>query len=85
MVNPLPAGRPITVVEDSDDDFGVLVRLYRRIDAELGLRRARTGDELLAELDTTAVLPLYILLDLNLPGSSGVASGPRWSNPPPAP
>lgn len=71
-----PEARMIIVVEDSDEDFAVLTRLLRRLNVATTLHRCTNGDECLdylAMLQATPqpLYPALILLDLNLPGTSG--------------
>ena len=68
--------RLIIVVEDSDEDYAVLTRLLRRLNVPNTLHRCTSGDaclDYLAMLEAApkASFPALILLDLNLPGTSG--------------
>ena len=67
------SARPVVVIEDNTDDFAVLVRLYGHIDPTLELIRFQRGDDFLQALRAGEVTwPSYVLLDLNLPGPSGI-------------
>ena len=68
--------RTIVVVEDSDEDYAVLTRLLRRLKVSNPLHRCIDGDDCLHYLSTYQAsylnpYPGLILLDLNLPGTSG--------------
>lgn len=71
--------RPILVIEDSPEDFEVLVRAFSKAEILLPLYRCKDGDEALEfifrrgryESDPYAITPALILLDLNLPGTDG--------------
>lgn len=71
--------RPILVIEDSPEDFEVLVRAFAKAEILLPLYRCKDGDEALEflfragryESDPYAITPALILLDLNLPGTDG--------------
>jgi len=66
--------RPVVVIEDNNDDFAVLVRLYEHIDPTLELIRFQRGDDFIQALRAGEVTwPWYVLLDLNLPGPNGIA------------
>jgi CheY-like chemotaxis protein len=62
--------RPILVVEDSDEDFETLCRIFARLGLQHPLVRCVTGDEAL-EYFKHQLAPLLILLDLNLPATDG--------------
>jgi two-component system response regulator len=70
-------GRTILVVEDSDDDFDAVSRVFRReLAVENPLHRCEDGREALEYLSGGGQhggdeLPAMILLDLNLPGIDG--------------
>jgi CheY-like chemotaxis protein len=68
--------RLIIVVEDSDEDYAVLTRLLRRLNVSNTLHRCTSGDDCLDYLEMIQAVPkssypALILLDLNLPGTSG--------------
>ena len=66
--------RPVVVIEDNNDDFAVLVRLYEHIDPTLELIRFQRGDDFMRALRAGEVTwPSYVLMDLNLPGPNGIA------------
>ena len=77
-----PDGRPILVVEDSDDDYETTVRgLTKAGMVGFNIRRCEDGQEALDYLfrrgaytnPETSPRPVVILLDLNLPGKDGRA------------
>lgn len=71
--------KPLLVIEDSPEDFEVLVRAFNKAEILLPLYRCKDGDDALDflfkkgryENDPYAVDPAIILLDLNLPGTGG--------------
>jgi CheY-like chemotaxis protein len=63
-------GRPIVVIEDSDEDFEMLCWIFAKLGLQHPLVRCVTGDEAL-EYFKQKLAPLLILLDLNLPGTDG--------------
>jgi CheY-like chemotaxis protein len=69
--------RTILVVEDSDDDFDAVTRVFRReLAIENPLHRCEDGKDALQFLSEggnagPGALPAVILLDLNLPGIDG--------------
>lgn len=71
--------KPLLVIEDSPEDFEVLVRAFNKAEILLPLYRCKDGDDALDFLfkkgryegDPYAVSPAIILLDLNLPGTDG--------------
>lgn len=66
--------RTILVVEDSDDDWDTVVQAGRTIGIEQRLSRAVDGSACLDLLRGSRALPLmpvFLLLDLNLPGVHG--------------
>lgn len=77
----LPKPNKLLVVEDSDDDYFVVARACKRAGLNATLHRASTGEEALRWLLQTAQdppdpqaapRPALVLLDLNLPGISGL-------------
>jgi CheY-like chemotaxis protein len=64
---------PVAVVEDSDEDFAALRRALRGATyGDADVVRFGSGDEALAGLTSGDVRPALVLLDLNLPGRSGL-------------
>lgn len=71
--------KPILVIEDSPEDFEVLVRAFNKAEILLPLYRCRDGADALDflfhkgrhENDPYAIRPAIILLDLNMPGTDG--------------
>lgn len=71
--------KPILVIEDSPEDFEVLVRAFNKAEILLPLYRCRDGADALDFLfhkgrytdDPYAIRPAIILLDLNMPGTDG--------------
>ncbi len=71
--------KPILVIEDSPEDFEVLVRAFNKAEILLPLYRCKDGADALEflfkrgryENDPYAVSPAVILLDLNMPGTDG--------------
>ena len=69
--------RPVILaVEDNEDDFFLLQRAFSKIGAEAELAHLQNGSEALKYLiqakDNPALLPALLLLDLKLPGMSGL-------------
>ena len=67
--------RPIIlVVEDSDDDFFLLQRAFKKLDTQAEVIRFSAGAEIMNYLTAASrncVAPALLLLDLKLPGMSG--------------
>ena len=71
--------KPILVIEDSPEDFEVLVRAFNKAEILLPLYRCKDGDDAIEilfrkwryEQDPFVVTPTIILLDLNMPGTDG--------------
>ncbi|MCB2378527.1 response regulator [Hymenobacter sp. BT635] len=70
--------KPILVVEDSIEDFTALGRAFRKHALPNQLLRCEDGDQALEYLQGYGqhkswpqVLPAFVLLDLNLPGTDG--------------
>src|SRR5579862_4631467 len=68
--------RPILVIEDSDHDFAVLEMCLKTAAVSNRLDRCATGQEIaayLARMETTVVasIPVFVFLDLNVPGARG--------------
>lgn len=70
----------ILVVEDSDDDYEVLLRAIQKYcDAAVSVHRCETGQDALDYLSrlnscchpAPSVHPSFVLLDINLPGIGG--------------
>jgi CheY-like chemotaxis protein len=62
--------RSVLVVEDSADDYEVIVRAFEKAGMDAPLMWCRTGAEALDFLKNGA-LPYFMLLDLNMPGMDG--------------
>lgn len=69
--------RPILVVEDSDSDFEAVRRAFAQVDPTQLLVRERSAEAALAHLENEGLdphdIPAFALIDLNLPGRSGLA------------
>src|SRR5262249_19483225 len=73
------ADQPILLVEDSDEDYQVTVRAFRKLGLANPTHHCRSGDEALDFLRGRgryagagqAPRPGIVLLDLNLPGTDG--------------
>ncbi|MGC3991167.1 MAG: response regulator [Chthoniobacteraceae bacterium] len=63
----------ITVVEDSDEDYGALSRALKRLGRPVSLDRFVRGEDALLSLRDAeqGAFPALMLLDLNLPGIGG--------------
>ena len=64
-------GKNILIVEDSDVDYDVMKWIFEEIEVDVNPKRFVNADLSLNYLRTAEVLPSIILLDLNLPGTSG--------------
>lgn len=72
---------PILVVEDSQEDFEVLQRAFKKAGFEMDMRRCKNGKDALDYLykdgeyegSSRDEHPPFILLDLNMPGMDGHA------------
>jgi two-component system, response regulator len=66
---------PIMVVEDSDEDFDTLLQALGKTGMHRKVFRAISGEDCLAQLrgkgTDIGVQPVFILLDLNIPGIDG--------------
>jgi CheY-like chemotaxis protein len=70
--------RTIVIVEDSEEDFAAIQRVFRRVPKDIQLVWYRDGDsamKVLADvggrMSTGDDTPVILLLDLNLPGING--------------
>jgi CheY-like chemotaxis protein len=68
--------RPLLVVEDTDEDYEILVSSLRNAGVPNELVRCSTGSEISAYLTKVLSMPaserpMLIFLDLNLPGADG--------------
>ena len=74
MTSLLTRRRTILVVEDNAADAALVADAFARAPEAPGLVIARGGEEALARLRDPAVVPVpdIVLLDLNLPGFSGL-------------
>lgn len=70
---------PILIVEDSPEDYAIVLRAFKKAHVTHGIVRCQDGDEALDYLLRRGVYaeadgwrrPALILLDLNLPGTDG--------------
>lgn len=72
----MSTSRPIMIVEDSPEDYEATLRAINRSDCDVEVVRAERGDDastMLQQTQTPGQLPLFALLDLNLPGLDGRA------------
>ena len=65
-------GRSVLLVEDSDDDVLIVQRAFKVLKLPHDLAVCRNGEDALHRLDKAGSKPDIVLLDLNLPGLSGV-------------
>ena len=71
-----PGGRPIVlVIEDSEDDFYLLHRAFKKLEDLTEMRHLRDGTEAIHYLaeakQNSQDAPALLLLDLKMPGTSG--------------
>lgn len=68
-------GRPVLVVEDSDEDYETIEEAVKRSGLHNELVRATTGDACMCLLrdggGAGRLRPAFVLLDLNIPGLNG--------------
>lgn len=62
----------IWVIEDNEVDSELLAIAFERIGQSVDFRAVWTGDEAVALIDSVADVPTLVLVDLNLPGYSGL-------------
>jgi CheY-like chemotaxis protein len=67
----LAPGRPVLILEDSDEDFDTAEEALGRAKLSNTLQRATTGDVCLALLRGEGAPPAFVLLDLGTPGLDG--------------
>ncbi|MBI2078043.1 MAG: response regulator [Euryarchaeota archaeon] len=65
-------GRSVLLVEDSEDDVLIVKRAFKVLKLPHDLAVCRNGEEAAQRLDKPAPRPDLVLLDLNLPGLSGL-------------
>jgi CheY-like chemotaxis protein len=67
---------PILIIEDADADYEALARAFASADPHQSLVRELSAEAGLARLEAScyarAVMPAFALVDLNLPGRSGL-------------
>ena len=73
-MNPVTV-KPILIIEDSVEDYMVILRIFQRLSLPNPVFHCEDGDQALDFLfhpeDGKPPLPGFILLDLNLPGTDG--------------
>ena len=65
-------GRAVLLVEDSEDDALIVERAFKVLKLPHDLTVCRTGEEAVRRFDKGGPKPDLVLLDLNLPGLSGL-------------
>lgn len=65
--------RPILVIEDSDDDYELLLRLLRSAKVDAGVERAVSGNRAIERYALTIPeqVPSLVLTDLSMPDGDG--------------
>ena len=73
-MNTTASRRPLLVIEDSDLDYDILEMCLRNVGVSNRIDRCATGDEIesyLERVGTDFEVPIFVFLDLNLPGADG--------------
>lgn len=72
----MSASSPILYVEDSDHDYNIALRSFKKANFGNEIIRCEDGDEAIEYLTNSKLeknsIPSLILLDLNLPGTTGI-------------
>lgn len=63
--------KTILLVEDSDEDYDVFKWILEELNLQLNVQRCIDADQAIEYLQGVVKHPSFILLDLNLPGTSG--------------
>lgn len=76
--------RPILLIQDTEEDALLIQRACRKLQWVAPIAHVRQGEDGLKFLETTEPGPRLVLVDLNLPGDSGleilrrIRQHPRW-------
>jgi CheY-like chemotaxis protein len=62
----------LLIIDDNKDDVLITKSILSKIKPEIGIEAASSGEEGLERLRKQTVRPALILLDLNMPGMSGI-------------
>jgi CheY-like chemotaxis protein len=62
----------VFIIDDNEDEIRLAERIFGKIDPEIKVESALSGEEGLVRLQGKEALPLLILLDLKMTGLSGI-------------
>ena len=64
--------RELMIVDDAEDEVVLLEDVFQDIDPTIQIRKASSGKDALVHLRSSNIVPPVMLLDLRMPGMSGI-------------